>query len=413
MAVCQTIPAAGQFASGLIGYIDCQAVNLGSQGYAALAASGSTASLLLVALLTIYIAIMGYRMLLGEMPSLREGVVSFVKIGIVLALATSWPAYHTVIYDVVLRTPGELAGEIGGVSELPGATGGLSARLDGVDEALRTLSIYGVGTPLIDPAAQDPAQRIEPSLWAGFDTFALGAARIVFLGTAAGGFALTRLTAGFLLALGPLFIAFLLFAGTRGLFEGWLRALIGAALGALVTAILLGIELGLLEPWLTDLVGLRASGIAIPGVPATLLATTLVFGSVLAGLLVVTARIAHGLRLPAETSHQSADRQRDTSSTFASSTTTAAAPGSAPTPSESRTRAVAVADAVAATQRREAAIGGPGSAAAGSSAMGSRSGSVTAASAGGPTSGTPIGQRFQRRTTTRISASSRLRDRRA
>ena len=69
-----------------------------------------------------------------------------------------------------------------------------------------------------------------------------------------------RLVAGLLLALGPFFIAFLLFDGTRGLFEGWLRVLGGAALGALGTAIVLGVELALLEPWLADLLACRLAG---------------------------------------------------------------------------------------------------------------------------------------------------------
>ncbi len=407
MAACQIIPAPDQFASNLIGYIDCQAANLGARGYAALAAPGSTTSLLLVALLTIFIAIFGYRMLLGETPTLREGVLAFVKIGIVLALATSWPAYQTLIYDVILRTPGELAGEIGGPSELPGTIGGLTARLDGVDQSLRALTIYGVGISVLDPTAQDISQRIEPSLWAGFDTFALGASRIVFLGTAAGGFALTRLSAGFLLALGPLFIAFLLFTGTRGLFEGWLRGLIGAALGALATAILLGVELALLEPWLADLVARRVSGIAIPGVPATLLATNLIFAGVLLGILGMTGRVALGLRLPSPISNQASDHHRETLSTMQSSSTTAA--GRTTALFEGHSRAAAVADAVATSQRREA----QSARAASDGTSGSSYGWPSAVAQRPDTAGVaPAAQRFHRRTTTRISASSRLRDRR-
>lgn len=407
MTVCQIIPAPDQFASNFIGYIDCQAANLGARGYAALAAPGSTASLLLVALLTIFIAIFGYRMLLGETPTLREGVLSFVKIGIVLALATSWPAYQTLIYDVVLRTPGEIAGEIGGVSELPGTTGGLTARLDGVDQSLRALTIYGVGISVLDPAAQDISQRIEPSPWAGFDTFALGASRIVFLGTAAGGFALTRLAAGFLLALGPLFIAFLLFAGTRGLFEGWLRGLIGAALGTLATAILLGVELAFLEPWLADLVTRRVSGIAIPGVPATLLATNLIFAAVLLGILGITVRVALGLRLPSPISNQTGDHYRETLSTMRSSSTTAA--GRTATLFEGHSRAAAVAEAVATSQRREAQFSRP---ALDGKSIGTYGRASAVATRPEPTGASPFAQRFHRRTTTRISASSSVRDRR-
>ena len=73
-----------------------------------------------------------------------------------------------------------------------------------------------------------------------------------------------------LLALGPFFIAFLLFDGTRGLFEGWLRVLAGTFLGAVGSAVVLGVELALLEPWLGQLLALRAVGQSIPGVPVEL-----------------------------------------------------------------------------------------------------------------------------------------------
>lgn len=403
---CQYVPASDRFASGLLSYLDCQAATLGAQGYGALAAPGSTASVLLLTLLTVLFALIGYRMLLGEAPTLREGVFTFVKIGIVLALATGWPAYQTLIYDVVFRAPGELAAEIGGASGLPGTTGGIASRLDGVDQGLRTLSIYGVGIPVIDPNVGVP--QVEPQLWAGFDTFALGASRIVFIGTAAGGFGLVRIAAGFLLALGPLFIAFLLFAGTRGLFEGWLRALIGAALGALVATILLSIELALFEPWVAELVARRAANEAITGVPAALFATMLVFAGILLGLLVVATRVASGLRFPQSVPLVHHDQRRDTATSERLSETYSVNPSFA-SPLESRSRAAGIADAVSIMQRRDEAVLMIVTA-----NTENRSGSSSAISPPSATTGTePIGQRFRRRTATRISASNRVRDRRA
>ena len=224
--VCAVSPAPDAFASGLLGYLDCQAVTLGAQGYQALAAPGSSVALLLTALLAIFIALIGYRMLFGETVTVRDGVLSAVKVGIVLAFATSWPAYRTVVFDVVLRAPADLAAEIGRPAGLPGATGGLATRMDGTDRAFRILAIYGVGVPTRQQVEQ--ADGVAPTLFANCDMFALGAARVVFLVGSLGAFALLRLAAGLLLALGPLFITFLLFGGTRGLAEGWLRALVAA-----------------------------------------------------------------------------------------------------------------------------------------------------------------------------------------
>lgn len=397
---CQYIPAPGRFASELLAYMDCQAASLGAQGYLALAAPGSTGSLLLLALLTIFVALFGYRMLLGDTPTLNDGVLAFVKIGIVLALTTSWPAYQTLLYDVVLRAPAELASDIGGASGLAGTEADLATRLDGVDQGLRTLSLLGVGVPVI--VAPDISQRAEPSLWAGFDTFALGASRIVLLGTAAGGFGLSRLGAGFLLALGPVFVGFLLFAGTRGLFEGWLRGLVGVALGALVTAIVVRVELALLEPWVADLVAQREGGYAINGVPATLLTTALVFAGVLTGLVGLAMKVAVGVQLPHRTGSASHSFTRPV---YAHDLR---APATLPTstnfPSQGRSRAADIADAVAATQRRENHQVTPAR----------PTGDTSSRSGGGADRSSvdvePLGQRFRRRTTPRSSVSSRRRD---
>ena len=67
--------------------------------------------------------------------ALRDGVLALVKIGIVLALATSWAAYRTLVYDVALKGPAELAAQIGQPAGLPGAGGGLVHRLGYTDRA--------------------------------------------------------------------------------------------------------------------------------------------------------------------------------------------------------------------------------------------------------------------------------------
>jgi type IV secretion system protein VirB6 len=397
------VPSTGRFAPGVIGFLDCQAQTLGAGGYQALAASGSTVSLLLTAMLTLFVAFVGYRMLFGQVPTVREGVLAFVKIGIVLALATSWPAYQRVIYDVVLHEPAELVAEIGAPAGLPGSGGGLIDRLDGVDQAFDALALYGVGQP---PEVQNgqPEPQIAPPLFSGFDTFALGASRVTFLAGAISAFALLRIAAGLLLALGPLFIAFLLFEGTRGLFEGWLRALIGITLGALATAVVLGIELALLEPWLSDLLARRAAGLAIIGAPAQLLAISAIFAIVLAAMLLIAARIALAWRLPIPwpviptslSAFAPGDRQVPASTAFGA-------------PIETRSRAAVIADAISSTERREALASGYrsdfGPSQLPSQASRARDTGMTM------TARTPLGHSFPRRVGTRVSASAGKRDR--
>ena len=135
-SVCDTIPGPESFAPSAIRFLDCQAQLLGAEGYKALAAPGSAASILLTGMVTLLIAFFGYRMLLGHTPTVREGVLTFVKIGLVLVLATSWPAYQTLVYNIILQAPAELASAIGSPTILPGSGGGLVGRIDAVDQAL-------------------------------------------------------------------------------------------------------------------------------------------------------------------------------------------------------------------------------------------------------------------------------------
>ncbi|HVJ02726.1 MAG TPA: type IV secretion system protein, partial [Sphingomonas sp.] len=173
---CTYYPPDNGYLQSLLGFVDCQARTIGEQGYLALAAPGSVASLALTSLLTLFVALIGYRMLLGEVPGVRGGVLALVKIGVVLALASGWPAYRTLIYDVALDAPAEIAAAIGGPAGLPGATGGLVARMDGLDRGFEALAIEGPG-----PAPDPTVQLVAPPMFGGFDTFAIGASRTTFL----------------------------------------------------------------------------------------------------------------------------------------------------------------------------------------------------------------------------------------
>lgn len=402
---CEILPTTDSLATGLIAFFDCQAQTIGAEGYRALAAPGSTASVLLTGMVTLLIALIGYRMLLGHTPSIREGVLTFVKIGLVLMLATSWPAYQALVYDIVLHAPAEFASSIGTAADLPGSRGGLVARLNGVDQALSVLAIEGVGSPPPGPDGMMIMPSVAPPPFIGFDAFALGFARVIFLVGTILSFTVVRIGAGMLLALAPLFAGFLLFDGTRGLFGGWLKALIGTALASFAIAITLGVELAFLEPWLSHLLARRESGLDIIGAPAQLLAASTIFALGLAALTLVMGRVAMSLRIPAwmhalVPAPSFGEMGR------------AEAPRPVPeahVPIEGRSRAAAIADAVASNQRREdmAAESGGGSRA----VMLSRS----VASRGTPDDPRPgiAAGSGGRRTRSRISNRASTRDRRS
>lgn len=400
---CPTLAPPIDFLGSILSYVDCQARTIGAQGYQALAAPGSTFSLLLAGLLTLFVAFFGYRMLFGQTPTMRDGVLALVKIGLVLALATGWPAYRTLFYDVVLDGPAELAADIGRPAGLPGSSGGLVERLELADRAMVQLAIEGVGQV---GALPPPSAGIPPQPWPGFDQFAMGSARVFFLTGAIGALGSVKLIAGLLLALGPFFIAFLLFEGTRGLFEGWLRVLAGAAMAALGASVALGVELALLEPRLAELLARRAADQHIMGAPAELLVIALVFGLALLAILVASARVAFGFRLPSPwqlAPARLAALARGEEMRVAATVREAGA-----APAEGR-RAAAIADAVAATQRREAALAVAATPDGAPSARPAARHALTRELPVLPP--VPIGQSFRRRTRGRVSASAGRRDR--
>ena len=349
MTVCVASPEGSTFASSLIAYIDCQSRTIGERGFLALAAPGSSVSQFIGVLLTVMIAVFGYRLILGANLTVREGVMTIVKVGAVFTFATGWPAYQAVFYNVVIMTPGELASTIGDAAGLPGAAGDLPAHLDAVDQQFQQLSIYNVTRPFVAPIPG----TVPPPLFAGFDVFALGAARVMFLVGAIGGFTATRLIAGLLLALGPLFISFALFDATRGLVEGWIKMLIGAALGTFAISIILSTELALLEPWLSRLITIRGTNVLVSNASVQLLATTMLFVATLVAAIAVAARLTLSLRAP--TGSVSASILPLASQQSRQHNSSPSDRGLSEEMSSTRSRARKIAAAVAAVERREAA----------------------------------------------------------
>lgn len=284
---CAAPPTGSGFLAATLSNLDCQAQTIGEAGYQALASPGSPVSLAVTALLAIFVAVIGLRFLSGKPLAVDEWLSAALKVGFVLALTASWPAYRTAIYDVVLKGPAEIAGSIGRASALPGSEGGLGARLSGVDIGIMALVEAGSGR--LDISSRRPEGTTAPPL---ADETALGWGKTLFVSSIIGSFGLLRLAGGLFLALAPLFAGFLLFEATRFLFLGWLRALIAVAIGSVGIAIVLGVELAIIEPWLTQVLAMRAAGIATLAAPFELLALTLAFALAMLGVLALSARIA-------------------------------------------------------------------------------------------------------------------------
>ncbi|MGH8337593.1 MAG: type IV secretion system protein, partial [Gammaproteobacteria bacterium] len=220
----------------------------------------------------------------------RGLVGDMLRIGIVLTLATSWPAWRTLGYDVAMKAPGELAGAIAGASRLPGSANDMVSRLQAADDAIVILTVYGTGRTTGGIARSETiGDRLDGA--AVIDREGLADGRMAYLAGVLAPFALVRLGAGFLLALAPLMAGLLLFAGTRDLFFGWLRSLGALALGCAALSVLHSVQLAILEPWLRDALALRSSQVLTPSAPTELSVITFVFMIVSFAMLFVIAKI--------------------------------------------------------------------------------------------------------------------------
>lgn len=303
---------------------DCLISTQIEAAYAALLTPGGTLSAALTIGLTIYVAIIGYRLILGQAGlTLGELVPHFVKIGLVLALVTSWPAYQALVFDLLFHGPEQLADpilrQIGGAGTASG--GVLTALQDQFDrltdfagdawgqKAVNAAATATTATPPVAApfpgagaaaAVAPPAAATSalPQLGAPqFASIILWASALLMLASTVGLLLVVRIVLALLLVFGPVFVAFALFANTRGLFEGWLRMAVKFALVPLIALPLVAAFVAVIAPFtaaLTDeaITDVRAGPVLVIGL------IVLVLAAVMLQVTRLTAGIAGGIRLP-------------------------------------------------------------------------------------------------------------------
>ncbi|MCK0127545.1 type IV secretion system protein [Erythrobacter sp. F6033] len=286
---CPAIITGDRFLERVLTHIDCQAQIIGSYGYQALGEPGSPASVLVTGLLTIFIALFGIRMMFGPPPGARDVVYSVIKIGLVLTLAFSWPAFRTVVYDVTLDGPAEIVGAVQASSQ-SAASGTMVERLQGVDNDIVTLITVGTGRN----TGQFLNETAPEATFAGTalqDDAAFGYSRLLFLAGVIAPLALLRIGAAILLALTPIAAGLLFFTQSRGIFAGWARGLVFTIGGSIAITLGLTVQLAIVEPWLADALRVREFGYATPSAPLELFATMFAFMLIHFALLWLLARV--------------------------------------------------------------------------------------------------------------------------
>lgn len=239
-------PSADGLVHGLVDSVDCHIRTLAHDSYRDLVGPGTPFAAAFTAMLTIYIALIGYQLLLGRGAlRLTSLPIMALKIGLIMAFVTSWASYQTVIFSLLFEGPRDILAALLRTLRASGFDGDV---YDGIEGAYRVLShaaaTYG--------AQASPAANIlqgGPMLGAGL----LWLCAIALLLVTVGVILAAKIVLGFLLAIGPVFVAFLLFDRTRGLFDGWLRAAIGFAIAPLAANVFGAAMLVMLAPFLATI----------------------------------------------------------------------------------------------------------------------------------------------------------------
>ena len=355
MASCPAFDPAGPYVGTMLGFVDCRITGMAEDGWRVLSSQNGFGAGL-TGLLTIFVALIGYRLILGERLVLREGAGLALRLGLVLALCTQWASWNALAYRVGIEGPQSLANAVLSSGGLGGEDRyGLAARLDRIEDAFDAMAKVDAEALRQQEAQQPQAQPTPAPLPQPVTTLSaeqrkdLASTGTLLMGGALAGLIAVRAVLGLLLALGPLFAASLLFETTRALFAGWVRAMVGAMLAAVAVPMVLALELAVVEPQ----VGALASVIGTPQNLGSelprLWTSALVFAAVQVAVAVGAARAASAFRLPDGVRVQ-LERLAGFAQPLALPAPDAVASASW---AESRSRAQRIADAALVAQRRD------------------------------------------------------------
>jgi type IV secretion system protein VirB6 len=314
MAYCPTIDPAIGTAQTLIQSVNCYVESSVAQSYGALMGPGGGLKSALTAALVIYVAIMGYRFILGRSRLLMgELVPRMVLIGAILALTTSWATYQTLVYDVLTDGPEEIT-QLVTQGQTPNRS--VAERVDRVSKQLTDVANdWGKGPlGIVAPAGPQssiadaanaarakaeasgtnplPANAAIPATissnpFSSAPNYLSWSAMLLTL-TAAGSIAMTKALLGLLLALGPAFALFMLFDNTRGLTIGWARAALFLAFVPLLATLTALAMLAMLEPMALRLANDAARGVFLLNNALAIFTAVLV----MTGVALLSVRVA-------------------------------------------------------------------------------------------------------------------------
>jgi type IV secretion system protein VirB6 len=230
MSVCDSLTTnASAGVAPALRAVDCLSNEATANAFARLFGGNGMLLPALTILLTLYIGLFAMALLTGRT---RIGIASLtprmVTLGLVLTFATSWVAYQQVVWNLAVGAPDQLAGILMG-------TGGhfqqTATQLfaDRIDMVFAAIAKVAAASGEAAAGAADAANAAAASNTLSPANLMWLAAILLMLGTV-GVLITARIALAVLLALGPVFVVFALFNGTRGLTAGWLRGVVLTAL---------------------------------------------------------------------------------------------------------------------------------------------------------------------------------------
>jgi type IV secretion system protein VirB6 len=291
---CPVHPDAG-VVRAVLGSVDCGTRDFAHRGYELLT-GGAAFQAGLTAILTIYVALVGWRMLFAsDGARLADGPRMALKVGAVLALVSSWNLFEVLVFDVAAKAPDEIAALIAPTHGRPDPVGDLQVAWDQLTASSAAFASSAAPNPATLTPQQPQTQPDAPMRKAAAESLATAAQSVLTLH--AGLVAAADLAVGVLTAVGPIFVVLLLLRETRGFFEGWVRTLAAAALISLTAWTLILLMGVVLRPWLIELARQREASDLDPNTGMTAAGLVFVFGAGQIALAVGAAVIAFGFRL--------------------------------------------------------------------------------------------------------------------
>jgi type IV secretion system protein VirB6 len=212
-----------------------------------------------VTLATVYLMVWGYMHLTGRIDeAFAAGLKRIVVLAVVLGVALQLWLYNSVIVDTFYVAPAQLAAAVVGSADPVGTIDSIWQQGGTVAAELWTRSV----------AFTDVGNCI-----AGLVVFLLIGLVCVY---AMFLIALSSIASAVLLAIGPLFIAMLLFDSTRRYFEAWIAQLMTYALISILTVLVSALLLQIVQSYALQTAA-RAEAIATVDALDMLLVSALVF----------------------------------------------------------------------------------------------------------------------------------------